>query len=111
MEQRLQAKTAEVVSLHDKATTSEQQTFDLKSKNSKLEQELGHLKKNLADVTQLNCKMSQVKLALEPVFVKTYRVHWVFCINNKNVYLASRHQVRATQVNSLQTGLFRASWV
>jgi len=111
MEQRLQAKTAEVVGLHDKATTSEQQSCDLKTKNSRLEQEVGHLKKNLADVTQLNCKMSQVKLALEPVFVKTYRVHWVFCINNKNVYLASRHQVRATQVNSLQTGLFRASWV
>ncbi len=29
----------------------------------------------------------------------------------KNVYLASRHQVRATQVSSLQTGLFRASRV
>ena len=79
MEQRLQAKTEEVVSLDDKAMTSEQQTHDLTTKNSRLEQELGHLKKNLADVTQLNCKMSQVKLALEPKFVKTYRVHWVFC--------------------------------
>ena len=28
-----------------------------------------------------------------------------------NMYLASRHQVHATQVNSLQTGLFRASRV
>ena len=78
MEQRLQAKTAEVVGLHDKATTSEQQSCDLKTKNSRLEQEVGRLKRNLADVTQLNCKMSQVKLALEPVFVNTYRVHWVF---------------------------------
>ena len=43
MEQRLQAKTAEVVSLHDKATTSEQQSCDLKTKNSRLEQEVNHL--------------------------------------------------------------------
>ncbi len=31
--------------------------------------------------------------------------------NNENVYLASRHQVRATQVSSLQTVLFRESRV
>ncbi len=74
-EQRLQAKTAEVVTLHDKATTSEQQTHDLKTKNSRLEQEVGHLKKSLADVMQLNRKMSQVKLGLKPVFAETYRVH------------------------------------
>jgi len=77
MEQRLQAKTEEVVSLHDQATTSEQQTRDLKTKNSKLQQEVGHLQKSLADVIQINCKMSLVSLA--PVLVKTYRVHWVFC--------------------------------
>jgi predicted nucleic acid-binding Zn-ribbon protein len=79
MEQRLQAKTEEVVSLHDQATTSEQQTRDLKTKNSKLQQEVGHLQKSLADVIQINCKMSLVSLALKPVLVKTYRVHWVFC--------------------------------
>ena len=78
-EQRLQAKTTEVVGLHDKAMASEQQTHDLKTKNFRLEQEVGRLKKSLADVTQLNCKMSQVKHALKPVFVKTCRVHWVFC--------------------------------
>jgi len=80
IEQRLQAKTAEVVSLHDKAVASEQQSRDLKTKNFRLEQEVGHLKKSLADVTQLNSKMSQVNLALKPVFAKTYRVHWVFCV-------------------------------
>jgi len=79
IEQSLQAKTAEVVSLHDKATASEQQSHDLTTKNSRLEQEVGHLKKSLADVTQLNSKMSQVNLALKPVFAKTSRVHWVFC--------------------------------
>ncbi len=66
-EQRLQAKTAEVVSLHDKAMASEQQTHDMKTKNSMLEQEVGHLNKSLADVTQLNCKMSQVKLVFKPL--------------------------------------------
>ena len=79
MEQRLQAKTAEVVSLHDKAATSEQQSCDLKTKNSRLEQEAGHLQKSLADVAQLNSKMSQVSLTLKPVFAEMYRVHWVFC--------------------------------
>ncbi len=67
MDQRLQGKTAEVVSLHDKATTSEQQTHDLKTKNSQLQQEVGHLQKCLADVMQLNCKMTLVSLALKPV--------------------------------------------
>lgn len=79
MEQRLQVKTAEVVCLHDKAMASAQQSHDLKTKNSRLEQEVDHLKKSLTEATQLNSKMSQVILALKPVFVKTYGVHWVFC--------------------------------
>lgn len=74
-EQRLQAKSAESVSLHDNAMASVLQTHDLKTKNSRLEQEVGHLRKSLAEATQLNCKRSQVKLALKPVIVKTYRVH------------------------------------
>ena len=78
-EQRLQAKTEKVVSLHDKAMAAEQRSHDLKTQNSRLKQQVDHLKESLADVLQLNSKMSQVKLALEPVFAKTYGVHWVFC--------------------------------
>ncbi len=35
----------------------------------------------------------------------------IIITTTKTVYLASRHQVRAMQVSSLQTGLFRASRV
>ncbi|KAL0035257.1 hypothetical protein WJX79_008939 [Trebouxia sp. C0005] len=59
VELRLQAKIAEVVSLHNKATASQHQTQDLKTRNSMLEQEVGHLKKSLANFTQINSKMSQ----------------------------------------------------
>ncbi|KAA6425585.1 MAG: hypothetical protein FRX49_04482 [Trebouxia sp. A1-2] len=62
-EQRLQAKSAESVSLHDNAMASVLQTHDLKTKNSRLEQEVGHLRKSLAEATQLNCKRSQFQSA------------------------------------------------
>ncbi len=41
-------------------------------------------------------------------------IHMCVCSNDNDnlyVYLASRHQVHAMQVSSLQTGLFRASQV
>ncbi|KAL0035259.1 hypothetical protein WJX79_008986 [Trebouxia sp. C0005] len=58
-EQRLQAKTEKVVSLHDKAMAAEQRSHDLKTQNSRLKQQVDHLKESLADVLQLNSKMSQ----------------------------------------------------
>jgi len=52
VEQRLQVKTTENGCLHDKAMASILQSHDLKTKNSRLEQEVDHLQKSLVEQQQ-----------------------------------------------------------